>query len=238
MDLSIVIPAYNEAARLPNTLRALRRFLEAAALESEILVVDDGSHDATAGVARNLLGDTGRVIVVERNRGKGFAIRTGVLDSRGESILLSDADLSTPIEDLELLEAARRRDGADVAIGSRALAESNVEIRQSRLRQSLGKSFNRLVRWTSGLPLADTQCGFKLFPGDAARGLITQMGTEGFAYDVELLLLCAKAGLRIVEVPVTWRNHPDSRVRLLSAPLAMAAELVRIRWRHGRYREG
>lgn len=235
VDLSVVIPAFNEAQSLPNTLRAVRDFLRSSPLIAEILVVDDGSQDNTAEVASGLLGDGGRVISLRRNRGKGSAIRTGVLASRGETVLLSDADLSTPIADLELLQAARR-DGADIAIGSRGLASSNVEVRQSRFRQSLGKSFNGLVRWIVGLPIADTQCGFKLFPGEPARALVEHMSCDGFAYDVELLLLCAQAGLQIVEVPVRWRNHPDSRVQIVRAPLAMTVELLRIRYRHGRYR--
>jgi len=237
--LSIVVPAYNEERRLVPTLARITGWLAGEGRSAEVLVVDDGSRDDTARVAERALAfGPGRVVRLPENRGKGAAVRAGVLASRGKWILLTDADLSTPIEDLPTLEAAVRAGGLDVAIGSRALAASRVEVRQGLLRQTMGKTFNRVIRVAAGLPFGDTQCGFKLFDGARARPIFAKMVVDRFAFDVEFLFLAHRAGLRIAEVPVVWRNAAESKVKLVGDPLNMLADVARVRWRHarGRYR--
>jgi hypothetical protein len=156
------------------------------------------------------------------------------LEARGRFVLVCDADLSTPIEEHQrLARTIRDRDG-DVVIGSRALPDSNVLVRQNWLRQSMGKSFNLIIRALTGLPWRDTQCGFKLMDRDRVKPLLEKMVVDGFAFDVEILFLCAKFGLSVAEVPVTWRNAAGSKVSLLSDPLRMVADVLRVRWRFRR----
>jgi dolichyl-phosphate beta-glucosyltransferase len=231
-DLSIVIPAYNEERRLPPTLARVREYLGALPLAFEIVVVDDGSRDATSEVAR---AQGATVVRNERNRGKGFAARRGMLLARGRRRLMTDADLSTPIEDLERL-MARLDEGYDVAIASRALPGSNVEVRQSAYREAMGRLFNRCVRVLAVPGLHDTQCGFKLFSAAAAEGSFAPLRLDGFSFDVEALFVARRLGYRIAEVPVTWRNDEASRVGSLNG-LRAFLDLGRIRvngWR-GRY---
>lgn len=200
------------------------------------MLVDDGSRDGTAGVMRELgSGEAGvRAVSYTPNGGKGYAIRRGVLDSApGRSVLVTDADLSTPIEDLDRLIPLLDRNA--VVIGSRALALSQIGVRQSRLRQWMGRAFNRIMRGITGLPFSDTQCGFKLFRHDAARAIFAEASVDRFAYDVEVLLIANKLGYRIAEVPVRWDNSPDSRVRIVRDSLRMLFDVLRIRMRHGRY---
>jgi dolichyl-phosphate beta-glucosyltransferase len=232
-DLSVVIPAYNEERRLPPTLERLRQYLDAGSLAHEIVVVDDGSRDATADVARA----HGATVVVrnDRNRGKGHAARRGMLLARGRRRLMSDADLSTPIDDLELL-MARLDEGYDVAIASRALPGSNVEVRQSAYREAMGRLFNLCVRVLAVPGVHDTQCGFKLFTAEAAEGSFEPLELEGFSFDVEALFVARRRGYRIAEVPVTWRNDEATRVGPMNG-LRAFLDLGRIRvngWR-GRY---
>lgn len=198
-------------------------------LTAEIIVVDDGSSDRTSSLARSILADwpLSRVISFEKNRGKGAAVKAGVLEARGELILLTDADLSTPIEELEKFWP--RAGDYQVVIGSRALPASDLRIRQSHLRESLGKFFNLLVRWLVLSDFKDTQCGFKLFTGPAGQEIFSRLKTTGFAFDVEALLLARKLGYKIAEVPVAWANSPDSRVKLISSSVKMFLELLRIR---------
>ena len=167
------------------------------------------------------------VLTHPENRGKGAAVRTGFAASTGELVLFSDADLSTPLHEIEKLEAALEA-GAGVAIASRALPDSNLEIRQAWYRERMGKTFNAIVRRVTGLPIRDTQCGFKLFRGEDARALATRMREDGFSFDVELLLLAKRRGLTVREVPVTWRNDAGSRVSPLEDALAMLLSLPRI----------
>ncbi len=238
-DLSVVIPAFNEQARIEATLGKVCAFLKQRGLDAEVLVVDDGSTDRTAEVAsRALRGRRGRVLRNEDNRGKGYAVRCGVREARGRWVLMSDSDLSTPIEEYERLAQAVREGNLDVAIGSRALAASRIEVHQHPLREWMGKTFNVLMRWLTGLPFRDTQCGFKLMDRERTLPLFEQMVVDGFAFDVELLFLCVRFGLRVGEVPVVWRNAPGSKVRLVSDPLAMLRDVVRVRWRwrRGAYR--
>ncbi len=227
-SLSVVIPAFNEAQRLRPTLARVMAFLDASARSYELLVVDDGSSDATALVAGELVGERGRVIALGRNRGKGAAVRAGVLASRGARVLVTDADLSTPIEQLAKLEAVLDA-GAAVAVASRAVAGAELPVRQGPLRAAIGRGFNRFVRALGLSPLLDTQCGFKLFEGEAARSLFAALEIEGFAFDVEVLARAERAGLRVVELPVLWRNDADSRVRAFAGARAFA-DLAQI-WR-------
>jgi dolichyl-phosphate beta-glucosyltransferase len=226
-SLSVIVPAYNEAGRLPRTLRRLREHLDARGGVSEIIVVDDGSRDGTADAARReaLRGLT--VLRDDRNRGKGHAVRRGMLAARGELRLMTDADLSTPVEDLPRL-LARIEEGYDVAIGSRAVADARVEVRQPWFRETAGRAFNVLVR-TLVLPgLRDTQCGFKLWRGEAAVEAFALSRLDGFAFDVEVLFVARRRGRRIAEVPVTWRNDVATRVGALRGVVAFT-DLLRIR---------
>ena len=236
--LTVVVPAYNEERRLGATLERIAGWLSARGLDAEIVVVDDGSSDGTARVAaEQLKGRRGRVIRQPENRGKGAAVRRGVLEAHGRWVLLSDADLSSPIEEYDVLADAVRDRDADVAIGSRGLRESRVEIRQNLVRQTMGKTFNLAIRAMTGLPFRDTQCGFKLMDRERVRPLFEKMVVDRFAFDVELLFLCRKFGLAVIEIPVVWRNAPGSKVSILRDPLNMLADVARVRWRfrRGRY---
>ncbi len=231
VDLSIVIPAFNEEERLPASLGAVSAYLAArpSAPRVEVLVVDDGSSDATASRAE----DAGRryaldvrVLRLPKNRGKGFAVRTGCLEATGRRILVSDADFSTPIYEWEKLASAN----APVAIGSRAVDESLVKEHQSLGRRAMGKLFNRIVRLLLVPGIRDTQCGFKLFTRESARAIFEQATIDRFAYDVEALLLARRLGYEIREVPVLWFNSPDTRVSLFGGAQAYW-DLLRIRFR-------
>ena len=229
-DLSLVVPAYNEEDRLGRTLDALLAWLDRTGVDGEILVVDDGSRDATSDVARRASARDARVRALgyAPNRGKGFAVRAGVLAARGEQILFCDADLSTPIEEIELLRQ-RLSDGYDVAIGSRHLAASRILVRQPLHRRLLGRVFNGVVSLLAVRGFADTQCGFKLFRREAARRIFPRVKTDGFAFDVEILIRAREAGLRIAEVPVRWQNDSASRVRPIRDSIRMLAEILRMR---------
>jgi dolichyl-phosphate beta-glucosyltransferase len=233
--LSVIVPAYNEEQRLPPSLRRLREFLQGRGQSFEIVVVDDGSRDQTVAAAEAAGGPETRVLRGDRNRGKGHAVRTGMLAARGERRLMSDADLSTPIEEIARLEQALDA-GADVAIGSRALQGSRIEVRQSAFRESAGRAFNVLVRALLLPGIRDTQCGFKLWTAAAAQAAFDPLRLPGFSFDVEALYVARRRGLRIAEVPVVWRNDAASRVSGLSGATAFA-DLARIRWNAlaGRY---
>ena len=232
--LSLVVPAYNEEKRLPVSLARIAEWLGSRAprLTAEVLVVDDGSSDRTAAVAEKTaagLGLSFRVIRLPENRGKGAAVRAGVLEAGGEHVLVTDADLSTPIEEVEKLLAA----GAPVAIGSRGLDATLVKERQPLFRVASGKLFNLLVRFLAVSGIRDTQCGFKLFRKDAAREVFSRATVDRFAFDVEALLLARRLGYPIAEVPVLWFNSPDTRVGLGGGLEAFVA-LFRIRRRVSR----
>jgi len=231
----VVIPAFNEAGRLPRTLGRLADYLRAFGRAHEVLVVDDGSSDATAEKAR-AAGAT--VLRDEKNRGKGHAVRRGMLEARGQRRLMTDADLSTPIEELErFLEMMDR--GFDVVIGSRALPGANIEVHQPWFRENMGRLYNLFVRALAVPGLRDTQCGFKLWSAAAARDAFAPARLDGFSFDVEALYLARKRGYRIAEVPVTWRNDAATRVGLGTGSAAFP-DLLRIRlydWM-GRYEGG
>jgi len=234
-SISIVIPAYNEEKRLPATLVKLRDYLSRAKWDfAEVVVVDDGSRDATAKVAR----EAGvRVLENPGNRGKGYTVRHGMLEARGEWVLYSDADLSAPIEEVEKLWAATAKAGAQVAIGSRALDRSLVGVHQPRMRELVGRAFNVIMRMTTGLPFSDTQCGFKLFEGRAAKEIFGRQQLEGFGFDVEVLYIAQRLGYRSIEVPVRWDNVEGTKVSALNGARAFW-DLAMVRWHQlaGRYR--
>lgn len=230
--LSIVIPAYNEERRIGPTLTRVIEYLDRRRAEYEVIVVDDGSRDATCELVREFAAARPRVRLLAQsaNAGKGAAVRAGVLASRGRDVLFTDADLSTPIEELERLEA-QLRGGADVAIGSRA-APGDVERRQPLLRRIQGRGFHLVVRalgFRAVAAIRDTQCGFKLFRGSVARALFGELTLTGFAFDVELLEL-AHDRFRIAEVPVAWTHADGSKVRPGIDALKMVRDLARIRW--------
>jgi dolichyl-phosphate beta-glucosyltransferase len=233
--LSIVVPAYNEEERLVASIVKIAAYLDASGTDAEILVVDDGSKDRTAELAaKALAGRRGRVIRNGDNRGKGYSVRHGVVEARGRFVLLTDADLSTPIEEHAKLAAVIRERDLDVVIGSRALPDSDVQVRQGWLRQTMGRSFNTIIRAFTGLHFRDTQCGFKLMDRDRVKPLFDKMVVNRFAFDVELLFLCARFGLSVADAPVTWRNAPGSKVSVFRDPLNMLADVLRVRWRFRR----
>lgn len=237
-SVSVVIPAFNEEQRLGSTLQRCCAYLEPRAGSSgfEIVVVDDGSTDTTAAVAAHhaLEHEQIRCLSYRPNRGKGYAVRTGMLEASGTRCLLCDADLSTPVEELELLDA-RLDDGADIAIGSRSMPDSIIVQRQPLYREYMGRTFNHLVRALGLSAFKDTQCGFKLFTAEAARELFSRAVIDGFAFDVEILAL-AQGRFRIDEVPVRWAHQNESRVAIGSGSASMAYELFRILLRQGRRR--
>lgn len=229
-DISVVIPAYNEAERLGSTLERTVDYLSRRGLSYEVLVVDDGSRDRTIQVAEGFADRGVRVIRHEKNRGKGAAIKTGVLASLGADVLLSDADASTPIQELERLE--RKLPDAPVVLGSRAVAGADIRQHQPFYREVMGKTFNLIIRLAGVHGVNDTQCGFKLLKGEVAREIGAKLTIDGFAYDVELVWLARRHGYRVVEVGVIWVDSPDSRVDPVRSSLGMLRDLVRMRIRH------
>jgi dolichyl-phosphate beta-glucosyltransferase len=233
--LSVVIPAFNEAHRLPPYLHEVVGFLEGRGEPWEVIVVDDGSTDGTAAVVRELAEHQPgvRLLPFGRNRGKGAAVRAGMLAARGAFRLFTDADGATPIAELKRLEAALGS-GIDVVIGSRALPSPAVAVRTRRHRVVAGRVFNWLVARLGVRGIADSQCGFKLFTAAAAERLFEALETSGFAFDVELLLRAQKAGYQVVEVAVNWADQEGSKVGVLTTGPGMLLESARARWRVGR----
>jgi glycosyltransferase involved in cell wall biosynthesis len=238
-ELSIVIPALNEARRLPKTLDQIHTYLVQRHLRAEVLVVDDGSKDNTREIVENLTGRFPelRLLSNGRHRGKGFSVRNGMLEARGEIALFSDADLSAPIEEADKLVAALREAQYDGAIGSRAIDRSLIEAHQSRFRELAGIIFNYIARSVTGIPFADTQCGFKAFRRERARILFEQQRAQGFGFDPEILFLARRHGLRVVEVPVRWAHDRGTKVNVFRDSIRMLVELFAIRWNEllGRY---
>jgi glycosyltransferase involved in cell wall biosynthesis len=232
LDLSIVIPAFNEERRLPKTLDCIVAYLQTRSYRAEIIVVDDGSSDRTAEIVSAYLQKYPglRLVSNGRNRGKGFSVRHGMLEARGEITLFSDADLSTPIEEADKLLAALRERGYYAAIGSRAVDRSLIEIHQSVIREQAGIFFNRLVRWIAGIEFSDTQCGFKAFHTERARIIFEQQRVERFGFDPEILFLAKRNGLRVAEVPVRWSHDSATKVNVVADGLQMFFELLLVRW--------
>lgn len=232
--LAVVIPAYNEAARLGPTVARIREYLGGRGDDWQVIVSDDGSTDATIAVAEDAAGGDPRVRVISlgQNRGKGAAVRAGMLAARADRVLFSDADLATPIEELAKLEAALDT-GADIAIGSRAVAGADIRVRQHPARELMGRTFNAMVRTLVMGGVKDTQCGFKLFTAEAARDLFGRATIDGFAFDVEVLWL-ARGRYRVAEVPIVWRHVEQSKVSPGVDAARMLADILRLRWRHRR----
>lgn len=231
-ELSIIIPCFNEENRLGRSLDQIVGFLQKGHYSFEIIVVDDGSRDRTSAVAEEkLTGFPHRILQERRNRGKGQAVKRGMLEAKGKYLLFTDADLSTPIEEAERLIHSLKN-GFDVAIGSRGLRESQVEVHQNWLRETLGKIYNQIARLFIFKGISDSQCGFKCFPREVAREIFRAQKLKGFSFDAETIYLAQRRGYRVAEVPVIWRNSPKSRVRLLTDSWKMLIDLVRIPWIH------
>jgi dolichyl-phosphate beta-glucosyltransferase len=231
-ELSIVVPCYNEEERLPRTVEQIERYFAGKPISYELILVDDGSTDGTrqiqdAAAERN---PSVRVEALPRNRGKGRALAEGVAASKGAEILVTDADLSTPIEEIEKLRVALTS-GAGVAIGSRSVKGSRVEISQPAYRVLMGKVFNLLVQAVLLPGIWDTQCGFKLFRADVAHEVFAGLTTDGFAYDPEVLYLAKKRGVKIAEVPVIWRNSTPTKVMPIKSSFDLFKHVVKVRFR-------
>jgi dolichyl-phosphate beta-glucosyltransferase len=233
--LSIVVPAYNEASRLPGSLRRMREHFDAAGEEYEVIVVDDGSADDTCAAAMALADGWPQLSVVrfDRNRGKGAAVREGMLRARGEHRLFSDADLSTPLEELPRLRA-ELGGATHIAIASRGLAASQIEVHQQMRRELMGRTYNRLLQILVLPGIHDSQCGFKVFTADAAVACFEPMRTTRFGFDAEVLLRAQALGWQIAEVPVRWRHVEASRVNSVRDSSRMLWDLVMLRLRRGR----
>jgi len=231
---SVVIPCFNEQARIGDTLRLTLEYLAANAPQSELIVVNDGSTDATAAIARQRLQQAGienRLLENFPNRGKGAAVRSGLLAAKKPIGLFFDADLSTPLDEIPKLVVPIANQEVDIAFGSRALDRRLIGVHQPWRREQAGRLFNLLVRLATGLPFWDTQCGFKAFRLEACRAILEAARIDGFAFDVELLYLAHRAGLRIREVPVRWNHAEGSKVRFFHDSLRMLREVIALRAR-------
>jgi glycosyltransferase involved in cell wall biosynthesis len=237
-ELSIIIPSFNEELRLPGSLERIASYIREKRPNTEVIVVDDGSTDRTAVVAESWREKISQLRVLSNgaNRGKGFSVRHGSLQARGGVILFTDADLSSPIEEGEKLFAAL--ESHDVAIGSRAVDRSLIEVHESLFREFAGIIFNRIVRVILRLPFVDTQCGFKAFRRERCRIIFEQQTIERFGFDPELLYLARHHGLSIKEVPVRWAHSPATKVNMFRDSVQMFLDVLVIRWSalRGRYR--
>jgi dolichyl-phosphate beta-glucosyltransferase len=230
--ISFVIPAYNERDRLPATLGIVRDYFDAAAEEYEVIVADDGSRDGTVAFVESVVEHWPQLSVaaLPRNQGKGAAVRAGMLRARGEQRAFSDADLSTPIEELPRLRQ-RLRGNCTVAIASRAVPGSTIGVHQPGRREMMGRAYNRMVQLLVLPGLHDTQCGFKVFTAEAAAACFEPLRTTGFGFDAEVLLRARRRGWEIAEVPVQWDHRDDSRVSALRDSGMVLLDLVRLRLR-------
>src|SRR5213080_3559365 len=238
LDLSIIIPSYNEESRLPATLESIAEYLATAGIKAEVLVVDDGSKDGTAAVAEYfcIKIPTLRVISNGANRGKGYSVRHGMQEARGRIALFTDADLSAPIEEAgKLIDALET---FDVAIGSRAMDRSLISVHESPFREFAGIIFNKIVRIILWLPFVDTQCGFKAFRRERCRIIFEQQRIERFGFDPELLYLARHHGLKATEIPVRWSHSPATKTNMMRDSIQMFVDVFTIRSNSllGRYR--
>jgi len=235
---SIVIPAYNESARIAAALDAVAACIRRRGWSAEVIVVDDGSRDQTAALVRDFAARAPEVRLLQNpgNRGKGYSVRHGLLEALGEVVMFTDADLSAPIEEAEGLFAAIAA-GADIAIGSRWLERTRQTIRQPLYRQFFGRCFNAVTRGVMGLPYADTQCGFKAFTRAAAQTVCQLQTIERWGFDPEILFIARKRGFRIAEVPVSWAHDERTRMSYLKDGMRMLEDIAIVRWNAllGRY---
>jgi len=241
VQVSVIIPAYNEGQKIKATLQKVTSYLKEKYPSYELILVDDGSTDNTLEGARTAAALDPRIRLLSHspNRGKGYSVKRGMRESTGKWVLFTDADLSTPIEELSrLMEYGMR--GYRVVIGSRALPQSRITVHQPFPRTALGKCFNLAVRLLAVPRVRDTQCGFKLFWGETARLLASLGRLNRYSFDVELLFLARKMGLEVIEVPVQWAHRPGSKVKPWRDGLHMLADLAAIRWleARGAYRTG
>jgi dolichyl-phosphate beta-glucosyltransferase len=229
--LSIIIPAYNESARIGNALTQVLECVRVHGWNAEVIVVNDGSKDDTAEIVRSFAAGNPILRMIENplNRGKGYSVRNGMLHAVGDIMMFTDADLSSPMEETERLLAAIR-DGADIAIGSRWLDRGRQTKHQPWYRQLFGRCFNAVTRLVMGLPFADTQCGFKAFRRTAAYTVFQLQRIERWGFDPELLFIAMKRGYTVREVPVTWGHDERSRLSYLKDGLKMLEELAYVRW--------
>jgi dolichyl-phosphate beta-glucosyltransferase len=229
--ISIVIPAYNEGARIGRALDAVLLCIHERDWHAEVVVVNDGSTDNTVAVVEDYTARNPEVRLLQNpeNRGKGYSVRHGILQSVGEIVMFTDADLSAPIEEAERLFAALRQ-GADIAIGSRWLDRSRQTLKQPFYRQFFGRCFNAITRTIMGLPFADTQCGFKAFHRSVAQTIFQLQRIERWGFDPELLFIALKRGYKVQEVPVTWGHDERSRLSYLKDGMKMLEEIAYIRW--------
>jgi len=238
--LSIIVPSFNEELRLPPSLERIARYIATAGRPAEVIVVDDGSTDRTAEVAAAYADRIANLRVVRngRNRGKGYSVRHGMQEARGEYVLFTDADLSAPIEEADKLLSALDR--YEVAIGSRALDRSLIKVRESPFREFAGIVFNRIVRMVLRLPFVDTQCGFKAFRRERCRIIFEQQRIERFGFDPELLYLARHHGLKAIEIPVLWSHSPATKINMMRDSVQMFVDVFTIRWNAlcGRYPVG
>jgi dolichyl-phosphate beta-glucosyltransferase len=231
--LSVIIPAYNEASRLRPSLQKILAWLQTRDFAIEIVLVDDGSSDGTADVAREALEGqaTYRLLRNEPNLGKALSVKRGLLEGQGKYVLFSDADLSTPIEEADKL-LAELQAGADVAIASRQLPGSILTVHQPWYREIGGKAFGKLNQFVLLPGIPDSQCGFKAFTREAAHAILAHQKLAGWAFDAELMYIARKLGMKIAQVPVTWINDPNSKVKMLRDGFEMAADLLRVKRLH------
>jgi glycosyltransferase involved in cell wall biosynthesis len=228
---TIVIPAYNESARIPATLESVIGAIRANQWDAEVIVVNDGSTDSTARIVRDIADRDPEIRLVENpgNRGKGYSVRSGILHALGDVVMFTDADLSAPMEEASRLFAAIAA-GADIAIGSRWLESGRQTHRQPLYRQFFGRCFNAVCRMVMQLPFADTQCGFKAFTRAAAQTVFQLQTIERWGFDPEILFIAIKRGFRIVEVPVSWAHDERTRMSYLKDGMQMLKELALVRW--------
>jgi glycosyltransferase involved in cell wall biosynthesis len=238
--LSIVIPAFNEELRLPDSLKRVEEYVRRSGRATEVIVVDDGSQDRTAVVAESFRDRIGELRILSNgsNRGKGYSVRHGMQEARKEIVLFSDADLSAPIEEADKLIAALET--CDIAIGSRALDRSLIAVHESPFREFAGIVFNGIVRFVLRLPFVDTQCGFKAFRRERCRIIFEQQRIERFGFDPELLYLARHHGLKAAEIPVRWAHSPATKVNMLRDSVQMFLDIFTIRWNalRGKYPKG